>query len=45
MLGPATNMSAPESRSICTFVDPLGVEIFAWMVCAGWISVLIDGVT
>ena len=44
MLGPATDMSAPESRCICMFVDPLGVEIFAWMVGAGWIPVLINGV-
>ena len=37
MLSPAADMSPPESESICTIVDPLGVEISAWMVGAGWI--------
>ena len=48
MLGPATDMSAPESGSICMIADPLGVEVSAWMVGAGWIpvcDVLINGVT
>ena len=34
MLGPATDMPAPESGSTCTIVDPLGVEISARMVGA-----------
>ena len=47
MLGPATDMSTPESGSICMIADPLGVEISAWMASAGCIPVcdlLIDGV-
>ena len=39
MLGTVTDMSAPESGSICMIADPLGVEISAWMVSAGWIPV------
>ena len=47
MLGPATDMSAPESGSTCMVADPLRVEISASMVGAGRIpacDVLIKGV-
>ena len=48
MLGPATDMCAPESGSTWTIVDTLQVDIYASMVGAGWIhawAVLIEGVT
>ena len=48
MLGPAMDMSAPESWSTYMFAEPLWVEISAWMVSTGWITacgVLIEGVT
>ena len=46
MLGPATDMSAPESGSTWAIVDPLQVDIYASMVVAGWIhawTLLIEG--
>ena len=42
------DMSAPEYGSTCMYAEPLGVEMSAWMVGAGWIpacDVLIEGVT
>ena len=47
MLGPAMDMSAPESGSTCRSADPLQVEISAWMVGAQWVparDVLMEGV-
>ena len=48
IVGPATDMSAPESGSTWAVVGPLQVDISALMVSAGWIpawAVLIEGVT
>jgi hypothetical protein len=35
MLGPATEMSAPESGRAVSFADPLSDEKWAWIVGAG----------